>query len=325
MAEHEASHLYLFVNAPVSFSSVLASPCLSMTPPRILQATNISEDTISNFCAAAEPNEYIGLAGAYGPGRKLQWLALCHNSDQLVLQVPSFSAFVGGEPLISPALCFQRAFSHIPKTCKFIAFDADTLTVGLYLQCGARLSPCIHVQSVVMKKGKSLDSLDVILKLNPPKILGQGRYNMARHHKMFDDRSKSDTRVEGLSFRSWAANRLQYTYGKEIKGTPMINAYKLSDEVRLARDILTMARCRTQHLLSYKVMRVVAKIVQDSDRIDSVKPQVQKHDIECIKGGGGGRGFEAIGSRYNTRTRMTTSNQVCSSVLWSHISRFAMG
>lgn len=205
--------------------------------PRILEATDISEDTIGHFCASAEPDEYIGLAGAYGGCRKLEWLALRHSSDQLILGVPSSSTFEGGKKKgscrTSPAVCFERGFAQARTTSKFIAFDADRLAAGLYSQCGVRLSSCIHVQSIITEEEEDLDSLSVISRLDYPKVPGQGGYNWARHNQMFDDRSKSDVRIEGLQFRSWAAMMLQHEYPEDIKATPAINSYKLSREVRL--------------------------------------------------------------------------------------------
>ena len=57
-------------------------------------------------------------------------------------------------------------------------------------------------------------------------------------------------------------------------------------------------------------MVVVAKIVRDSDRIESGKPRIKKHDFSSVEANTKKGELHAKGSRYNTRIRRSAPTQV---------------
>jgi hypothetical protein len=215
----------------------------SVTPQaHPITASQLRAHHLTEFLQDNPDAPFLALSAAYGVGRKLEWIALARAGRQaLVIQVVGLDRDRDRNRNRNQKPKHQQFHTILEDfldkvtretSTRLIAYNADLLAAGLFLDCGVRLEHCIDIQSIDKNGHEASFSYtrDMVKKDCEEKL------TYHEYLSRFNDRAKSPDRLATLVERGMMALMVaKRTMTGGIPQKAIINLGLLSDKVRFRR------------------------------------------------------------------------------------------
>jgi len=196
--------------------------------PLVIVASQLRAHHLEALLEANTDSPFLALSAAYGARRKLEWLAFVHGGNQPVVIKLDF-------PTTQKTRHFQTIVNNFlgvmgGSSMKFIAYNADVLAAGLFLDCGVRLKQCINVHTIPKDGEKtSFSYTNTVIRAAYDENLTYSEYRT-----LFDDRAKCPNRLDALVGRGTMALMIGARTTGKVPRKVIIDVSQLSEEVNFA-------------------------------------------------------------------------------------------
>ena len=270
------------------------------TVMNIVTASQLRAHHFEAFMHATSNSCFLALSAAYGARRRLEWIALVHDSHQALVIKLDFPS--NQKSRYSILNNFMDTFTR-QSSMKFIAYSADVLAAGLFLDCGIRLKHCIDIHSI----NEDGDKASFSYTRNTVRAISDETLTYSEYCSLFDDRAKSPDHLDHLVGRGTMALMIGARLAGEIPRKAKINTGPLSGE---ASSAVRPASASAEPCAPYdQVVVLIAQLLRDADCIEALKPMVKKHGLASGSITPNGD-LALVSSRFKTRIRRHQGQQV---------------
>jgi len=184
--------------------------------------------------ATKSGKQYIGLAGAYDQDGALEFLSLSSDTQVLSIRLsPTPETILSSKrkPEIIKAGLRKVLNQKLAEgaTHKFLAFDADRIAIGLFLEFDVRIKGLIHLPSLRPLEYKNTDSFNANFSL-----FKSGGFTLDDREDLrasLDYTYFGEDFMKRLHFRASSASYMQNLHKDELVDSTLLDTSTLSREV----------------------------------------------------------------------------------------------